>query len=212
MRPSRLFRALCLLVPLGLGACSTGPYLKPEAESGTYTYNTENPACPGPQQVMEFQLADEKWIVFRVLAKLPNPYSPEGTKLTAYFRIIYLLPEPPRTSWSLFPSNAEMEERKSLLERRINQIEITASSPFATILLPDGTKTQVSLPFLEKPYNHSKDPRDYGIWGPQVLISPKALESFTVIFPNIFLNGKKLNIPPVKFGISKDTYAPVLNC
>lgn len=211
MTPSHLFRCLGLLLTLTLGGCSTGPYLKPEAANGTY--NTENPTCPGPQQVIEFRPADETWIVFRVLAKLPNPYSPEGTKLTAYFRFIYLLPEPPRTSWSLFPSEAEKEEKKNLLERRKHQrLEITASSPFATIVLPDGTRTQVALPFLEKPYNHSEDPRAHGIWGPQVVISPKMLDNFTVIFPDIFLNGKKLDIPPVKFGISKDVYAPVLNC
>jgi len=211
MKHSHIFRTLCLLLLAGLGSCSTGPYLKPEGVGGTY--NTENPTCPGPRQVIEFRQPDEKWIVFRVLAKLPNPYSPEGTKLIAYFRFIYLLPEPPRTSWSLFPSDAEKEEKKNLLERRQNQrIKITASSSFATILLPDGTKTQVSLPFLE-PYNHSEYSEDHhDIWGPKVLISPKALESFTVIFPDIFLNGKKLDIPPIKFGVGTDTYAPVLNC
>ena len=211
MKPSHIFLCLCLLLLVAISGCSTGPYLKPEAAGGTY--NTQNPACPGPQQVIEFRPADEKWIVFRVLAELPKPYSPEGTKLTAYFQFIYLFPEPPRTSWSLFPGDTEKEERKNLLaERKKQRIEITASSPFATILLPDGTKTQVLLPFLEKPYNSNEDPRDHGIWGQGVIIAPKALESFTVIFPDIFLNGKKLDIPPIKFSISKDTYVPVLNC
>lgn len=211
MKPSYLFRALWLLLLICLGGCSTGLYPKPEASFGNYS--TDNPACPGPQQVMEFQSTDGNWIVFRVLAKLPNPNSHEGTKLTAYFRFIYFLPESSRKSWSLLPSDAEREEEKNLVERRKNQpIEITASNPFVTVLLPDGTKTQVSLPFLDRPYNQSQDPADHGIWGPKVINAPKALASFAVIFPDIFINGKKLNIPPVKFVISKDTYVPVLNC
>ncbi|WP_152417552.1 hypothetical protein [Methylophaga lonarensis] len=113
----------------------------------------------------------------------------------------------------MFPSDAEENEMKELVERRRNQqIEITASSPFATIVLPDGTEKKVSLPFFEKPYNPNEHEQPYNIRGPQVVISPMALESFTVIFPDIYLNGKKLYIPPVKFGISNDWYAPVLNC
>jgi hypothetical protein len=79
--------------------------------------------------------------------------------------------------------------------------------------LPDGTKTQVLLALFERPYSHN-EAYAYGSGKVErgVVISPNALDSFTVIFPDIFINGKKMDIPPVKFGISKAKYVPVLNC
>ena len=204
-----------LVVPLSillvvLGGCSTGPFLKPEATGGNY--NRENPSCPGALEVFEFRPTSQPWVVFRTLAKLPNRYSPEGTQLIAYFEFQYLLPEPPRMSWSLFPNESEREEKKNLVElRKSRKITISTSSPLATILFPDGSSTQISLPYFESSHDSNQGDQ-FGVWGPKVLVSPKALDSFTVIFPEIFINGSKLDIPPVKFTVSKGRFTPVLNC
>lgn len=195
-----------------MGACSTGQYLKPAAPGGTY--NTENPACPGAEEVIEFNPTGDNWIIFRVLSKLPNKFNPEGTRLIAYFRFVYHMPEEPQSTWtSLFPSEEEREEQRQLVEHRQQMpLLISAESSDATIVLPDGSTKTVSLPFFEEPYDPNKVESPYNIWGPEVLISPHRLENFKVVFPAIFFNGEKLDIPPVSFGISGGTYAPVLNC
>lgn len=206
------FRPTIILFIVLLSGCSTGAYLKPEAPGGTYS--TENPACPGAKKVIEFHPTGDNWIVFRVLSKLPNKYNPEGTKLIAYFRFIYGMPPKPMGMLSvMFPNEEQTEELEQLIEKRQNlPLLITASSPDATIVLSDGSTKTVSLPFFEKSYDPDNVGRSHNIRGPEVLISTERLEDFTVIFPTIYFNGKELDIPPVKFGIGRGKYTPVLNC
>ena len=193
-----------------LAGCSTGRYLKPYSSIGGYS--TENPACPGAERVLEFSLTNYDWIVFRVLAKQPTKYQPAGTQLIAYVMPkLYKHPEPDG-SWSLFPSKAEKQIKENLIsERKSQNIEITFERSSATIILSDGNKTQVELPFYQKPHKVLSD-KYYGIWGPEVIISPNKLEAFTVNLPPIYINGKKQIIPPIEFRISSGKYAPVLNC
>jgi len=203
-----LYLSACIIL---LG-CSTGDYLKPIAPYGQYS--TENPACPGAEEVIELLPTDRDWIFFRAAAKLPNKFDPEGTKLIVYFRFVYYHLGPEVSAWSsLFPSAEVQEKRNKLFEARANEdIIISAASPIATIVLPDGNTTTVSLPFFEKPFNHKEVEYPNTVRGPEVLISPDRLENFKVIFPDIFFNEIKLDIPPVEFRRSRGTYAPVLNC
>ena len=209
---TRLFHSALALLLSTLIGCSTGPYLKPEAIGGIYS--TENPACSGAEEVIEFHPTGDNWIVFRVLSKLPNKASSEGTKLIAYFRFIYFKPnESAGIMSAMFPSKEEQQKQTQLIESRKNlPLLISSSNAIATILLPNGSSEKVSLPFFERPYDPNKIENPYGIWGPATVISPDRLENFTVIFPTIYFNGEELDIPPVKFGIDHGKFAPVLNC
>jgi hypothetical protein len=198
-------RAEWLVLIALLVGCSTGPYLRPEALTGTYS--TENPACPGAQEALDLPATPYDWITFRVLAKLPD-HNGNGTRLVAYFRFDYLKPPPPREAWGFF---ADDERERLVQERRALDILITYSGSSATVVEDNGTKTQVVLPFFEKSFNHKID-KWYGIWGPEVLISQKSLNNFTVILPDAFINGTRIQLPPVTFRVHEETYAPVLNC
>jgi hypothetical protein len=194
-----------------LGGCSTGKFLKPEAPSGSY--NRENPSCPGAEKVLEFSPPGEDWIEFRILAKLPNKYSPEGTRLIAYFRFVYGQWPSSVGAWArLFPNKGQASDHKKLVNKRKNKkYLVTSSSSMATIRLSDGTETKVSLPFFEEPFDGATG-KYYGSWGPEVVIYPGSLEKFTVVLPDIFLNGEKMDIPEIKFKLDQHYYAPVLNC
>lgn len=193
-----------------LAGCSTGPYLKPHAEIGWYS--TENPACPGAEEVLEFSLANYDWLIFRVLAKQPTKWHPDGTKLIAYVRPLFHKHPDPNRSWSMFPSQAEKRTYEALLAERISEkIEIFFSESYATIILSDGSELKVELPFFQKLYKLPSD-EYYGIWGPEALISPNKLEDFTVIFPVLYVNGDEFIIPPIHFKLSRGRFSPVLNC
>lgn len=195
---------------LVLAGCSTGPYLKPHAPIGWYS--TENPACPGAEEVLEFSLPKYDWLVFRILAKQPTKFQPEGTKLIAYVRpVLYKHPEP-NGSWSLFPSEQERQTKDSLIsERKSQDIEISFSNSSAIVIFSDGSKAIIELPFFQQPYKLPSD-NYYSIWGPEVVISPNKLEDFTVELPLLYVNGKEFSIPPIRFKVSESKYAPVLNC
>lgn len=208
MKTKHLLLILCAL--LVMSGCSTGPYLKPHASIGWYS--TENPACPGAEQVLEFSLGDYDWLVFRVLAKHPTKFHPEGTRLIAYVSpSIYMHPDP-NYSRPLFRSEEEkFFIEKLAAERRSQNIEITFSNSLATIIFSDGHETNVELPFFSQPYNYSTS-EYYGPWGPEVVISTEKLEEFAVKFPAVYVNGEEIRIPIITFKIDKDKYAPVLNC
>ena len=193
-----------------VAGCSTGPYLKPHASIGWYS--TENPACPGAEEVLEFSLPKYDWLVFRILAKQPTKFQPEGTKLIAYVMpVLYKHPEP-NGSWSLLPSDQEKKIKESLVsERRSQDIEITFSGSSAIVIFSDGGEETTELPFFQKPYRLPSD-KYYGIWGPEVVISQNKLESFTVKLPLLYVNGEEFSVPPIEFKVSKNKYAPVLNC
>jgi hypothetical protein len=208
MKNSRISFALFVVLAI-LSGCSSERYLRPETSAGSY--RAETPQCPGPKKFVEYRMPAE-WIVFLVGADLPNRRIPEGTRLVAYFEMQFWRPKPPRTRWSIFPSDEEKAERENLFEERKNQkVEITWSSPFVTVVLPDGTKTKVLLPLFEKPYKPNEMKRPDNYWE-GVLISPKRLESFTIIFPDMLFNGQKLDIPPVKFKVDTSVDPVVLNC
>ncbi len=88
---------------------------------------------------------------------------------------------------------------------------VTASKPTVTILLSNGTILEVAIPIFATPYDPKND-RTINRWGNGVQLSPEELGSFTVIFPDIYVNGERLEVPPIQFKIDEDRYVPVLNC
>jgi hypothetical protein len=195
---------------LVLAGCSTGPYLKPYGPVGWYS--TENPACPGAEKVLEFSLPNYDWLIFRILAKQPTKYQPEGTKLIAYVRPVHYRHPEPSGTWSLFPSEQERKLKENLIsERKTQEIDISFSRSSAIVIFSDGSQTSVELPFFQQPYKLPSG-KYYGIWGPEAVISSNKLEAFTVKLPFLFVNGEKVIIPPIEFKVSESKYAPVLNC
>jgi len=193
-----------------LSGCSTGPFLKPYAPIGTYS--TENPACPGAENVLEVDLPRYDWLIFRVLAKETTKYQPEGTRLIAYVMPkLYKHPDS-NVNWSLFPSEEERALKERLIsERKSQNIEISFSSSEAIVTFLDGSQSVVELPFFQEPYRYPSG-KYYGIWGPEAVIAPKKLEEFTVKFPSLIIDGEEFVVPSIQFKVSESTYAPVLNC
>jgi len=131
----------------------------------------------------------------------------------AFFDFQALRPEPPRTSWSFFPSEEEKQERQQLIaKRKGHKIEIAWTGPFVTTVLPDGTREQVLLPLFERPFLANEMPRQYDSYWKGAVVSPNRLDSFTIIFPDMLFDGQKVPIPPVKFLLDQDTYLSTINC
>jgi hypothetical protein len=197
-------------VVLVLNGCGTGPFLKPYAPIGKY--NTENPACSGAENVLEIELPGYEWLIFRVLAKEPTKYRPEGTRLIAYVMPdLYKHPDS-GGSWSLFPSEEErMRKERLVSERESKSVEVSFSRTTAIITLSNGSQSTVELPFFQKPYKYPSV-KHYGIWGPETVIANKKLDAFIVQLPSLLIDGAEFVIPPVEFKVSESKYAPVLNC
>lgn len=195
-------RLWTVLVAAVITGCSTGPYLKPAADAGSYS--TVNPACPGAQEVIEFSPEKQPWVLLRIYATTPKRWNSKGTELRVHFWFKYLKGE----STSLFFLTDE--QRKLIKERSSKDYLVTASKPTVTVVLPNGSKQEIPIPIFEKPY----DPKNNQIswWANGVQVSPDSLDSFTAIFPDIYVNGEKINVPPIHFQRDEDHYAPVLNC
>jgi len=198
----RVWPSLLAAVVVG---CSTGPFLRPEAASGSFS--AVNPACPGAQEVIEFTPQSQYWVVLRVYATLPGQYGSRGTELRVHFWFRYLKGSP---WWSvMFPT--PVERNRLFQERSRRTYLVTVSKPTVTIVLPDGSAREIPIPIFSKPY----DPKNEGpidFWANGVQVSPEELDSFTAIFPEVYVNGERLEVSPIQFKKAEDRYAPVLNC
>jgi len=202
----KLLPVVIIILTMG---CSTGPFLRPTAAIGTYS--TVNPACPGAQRVVEFAPKNQYWVLLRVYATQPEGnYKSNGTELRVHVDLKYWkgfeLP-----AMGIFASDKTWNDRKKLIRER-SELDyiVTASSPFVTVYTPDGKSQQILVPIFQKPH----DPKNHrvGWWDHGVQISPKRLDDFKVIFPDIFVNGEKIEVPPIHFRMDNEYYAPVLNC
>lgn len=206
----RRLRLMCftLLTAAATAGCSTGIYLRPEAPSGTLS--TVNPACPGAAEIIEFAPQNQYWVLLRVYATPPGRWNSHGTELRIHFWFAYLRGFEPSNASFLFFTFPSEEQKKVIQERSNREYLITASKPTVTVVLPDGSKHEVSIPIFEKPYDPKKDRK--GWWDPGVQISPTSLGQFTVILPDIYVNGEKIYTPPIRFKQDEGHYAPVINC
>jgi len=131
-------------------------------------------------------------------------WNSKGTELRVHFWFQFLVGE----SVSIFYRTDE--QRKLIKERSEKDYLVTASKPTVTVVLPDGSSKEVHIPIFEKPYDPKNDRVSW--WANGVQVSPENLDTFTVIFPDIYVNGEKINVPPIHFKKEEDHYAPVLNC
>ncbi|MBI3222499.1 MAG: hypothetical protein HYZ46_05405 [Nitrosomonadales bacterium] len=201
-------RTLLMLVAIAAIGCSTGPFLRPDAASGSYS--TVNPSCPGAQEVVEFSPENQPWVVFRIYATPPERWNSKGTELRVHFWLKYGKYGKGVSTGMLsafFPSD---EIQKLVNEQSGKDYLVSVSKPMVTVVLPNGIKRDIPMPAFEKPL----DPKHELIerWGNGVQISSGSLDSFTVIFPDIFVNGEKIVVPPIHFQKDTDHYSPVLNC
>lgn len=192
-----------VLLTVIIAGCSTGPFLKPSSSLGSYS--TVNPACPGAQEVIEFSPEKQPWVLLRVYATPPGRYNSKGTELRIHFWFQYLKGEPQPSLFFLTD-----KEKKLINERSSKDYVATTSKPTVTVVLPNGNKREIIIPAFEKPFDAQRELVEW--WGNGVQISPDSLDSFTVIFPDIYVNGEKIAVPPIHFQKTEDHYAPVLNC
>jgi hypothetical protein len=190
-----------VLIAIVVAGCSTGLYLRPTAVSGSYS--AVNPSCPGALEVIEFFTENQPLVKFRVYATPPGRYESMGTELRVHFELRYM-----ERGWSAIWPTAT--QKKLIEERKSKDYIVTASKPTVMVLMPNGSKREIPISIFEQPYDLKHDRID--VWGNGVQISPGSLDSFTVYFPDIYVNGKKIKVPPIHFQKDEDHYAPVLNC
>jgi hypothetical protein len=189
--------------------CSTGVFLQPEASYGNYS--AVNPSCPGAQEVIEFSPQNQYWVLFRVYATPPGRWNSNGTELRIHFRLVYQLVYRDGSTRSISSVMFMSEEREKLIrERSKRNYLVTVSKPTVTVIMPDNSVQEISIPIFERPH----DPRYEGnsLWDPGIQISPKSLEQFTVKFPDIYVNGEKIDVPHIQFKKNEQRYFPVINC
>lgn len=192
-----------IVATLSVG-CSTGTYLRPDSVAGHYT--TVNPSCPGAPEVIEYSPENQSWVSFRVYATPPGRHSSQGTELRIDVRVS------PRvgieSTLSYIFQNEETE--KLIKERRNTAYLLTASEPMVTVIMPDGKKQKISIPMFKKPFDAKNNQNSY--WAPGVQLSSGKLDNFSIEFPDIYVNGEKINLQLISFKLDQGRYAPVLNC
>ena len=189
-----------------LAGCSTGPFLRPLAEVGTYT--TVNPACPGAPEVINFVAEKQPWVLLRVYATPPGRIRSNGTELRVHIDLRYWNGLEPI---GLFPSDEKRAKwEKIITERSEREYSVVASSSYATIVFPNGETQKVEIPIFSSPFNPKEEKASW--WANGVQISTEQLTEFTVVLPSVFVNGEKFILAPIKFKQDKERYSPVLNC
>lgn len=118
-----------LLALLALTACSTGPYLQPEANSGQL--RGIDRTCPGAKQALQYFNADRTESVL-VYAALPTSSRSGATELRLF-------------TWSYG-------------QRGAKPARISADSPDVELKLPSGDRRSIRIPLLDSGFL-SNDPR-----------------------------------------------------
>ena len=195
---------LPLILAASITGCSTGTYLRPESAAGRHT--TVNPSCPGALEVIEFSPQILTWVSFRVYATPPERYSSHGTELRIH---VGINPRVGINSSSSYLFQNE-ETKKLIKERRSASYTVTATEPVVTVTMPGGNIRKIPLPMFEKAFDARNNHNNY--WAPGIQISPSSLDDFTVVFPDIYVNGEKINVAPIHFKLDQGRYTPVLNC
>jgi len=188
-----------LLVVAGammLAGCSTGVFLRPAAESGDLV--KDNPACPGPVRVIQFTPKSKNWVHFRIYADPPVPLRPQTRLYVEVITQVGLgLP------WS--------QRKSDEFNRRSNhKFEFRAEHPKTVLIYPDGRERVLEVSLFKGV--HTLESKTILLARDYVELADTFLESFTIRMPSVFIDGEKIDIPPIRFGPYKETYMPVLNC
>lgn len=185
-----------LAVVVLLAGCSTGVFLRPVAVSGDLV--KVNPACPGPDRVIQFTPKSKNWAHFRVYADPPVPLRPQ-TRLYIEVQTQVGLGLP----WSQRGSD-EFKRRSQ------HKFEFRAEHPEITLVYPDGREHVFSFALFKGV--HYLESETILLAQEYVQLADTYLDSFTIRIPAVFIDGEKIDIPPIRFGPDKEFYAPVINC
>ncbi len=85
---------------------------------------------------------------------------------------------------------------------------ISVSSPNIVLVSSSGGRRKIQVPNLQGSFDVNSQERKTI----SVSLSNGEIDDFLIIFPDIFVNGEKFNISPVRFMVKEDKYFPVLNC
>lgn len=193
----RIISIFLLLPVVGLLAgCSTGVFLRPAAVSGDLV--KDNPACPGPDRVIQFTPKSKNWVHFRLYADPPVPLRPQ-TRLYIEVQTQVGLGLP----WAQRGSD-EFKWRSQ------HKFEFRAEHPEITLVYPDGHEIVFSVALFKGV--HYLESETILLAQEYVQLSDTYLEGFTIRMPAVFIDGEKIDIPSISFGPDKEFYAPVLNC
>ncbi len=206
----RIYVCLAFISAVLMGcSASTGPFLKPHAATGSY--DTVNPACPGERRVVNFSPDKQYWVVLRVYATQPgDEFKSNGTELRVFIDLRYHAGLP---SLGMFASEDQKKDLEARLKERTDlDYVVTASKPYITVLTPDGQTQDFHIPIFENPYDPRKNSTTGRWYAPGVKISNGRLNQFKVILPEVFVNEEKIEISPIEFRETVESYALVLNC
>lgn len=193
----------CLLIAgaMSLVACSTGVFLRPSAESGSLVKG--NAACPGPEKVIQFTPNNINWVHLRIYA-IPIYAVPAGppklqTRLAIEIQTQVGLGLP-RSEWK----GDEFKQRSR------HKFEFHAENPEVTLVYPDGRERVFSVSLFKG--IHSLESETILLARENVDLGDTLLDGFVIRMPAVYIDGEKINIPPIRFTPDKEFYAPVLNC
>ncbi|MGB3127744.1 MAG: hypothetical protein WBB95_28350 [Pseudomonas sp.] len=175
-----------------VAGCSTGPYLGPESTIGQNALLS--PTCPGAHAALSV--------------------APQSAEL-GWVRVLVYVAPPGEPSWPGNVKSADSELRvfarlyKPSLNNGDIALWVSAASPEVTVQLASGQTYQVSVERLKTGF----DPKEIRSSSSKGTPFGKGdMDDFTLIFPDIFVNGEKVPMAPIHFKKREERYAPVLNC
>jgi len=215
----RVLKALMLVSALQLSGCSTGTYLHPESTEGVLRSSSRT--CPGASEARQYWIKKAQppvsWVTLVVYASLPGTgewskvsrsvVRTEDTQLRVEF---WSYAKSPSAYFAVSKEAKETAQKIYDEERRISEVPIlvTASSPYITLILSSGERKSVFVPYLQTAF----DPMNRDMEFAPIHLWSGRLDDFSIIFPDVFVNGEKFEISPVHYKIKEDTYIPVFNC
>jgi len=189
-----------ILLLLGVSGCSTTEtFMRPISDVG-FT-STVNPSCPGVSEVLNLTAQDQWWAPIRVYAT--DAYSIQGMELRIHAGIEYRGP--------LRPQKYAGKKIRELIQKTSGiKHTVEASSPYVTVQIPNKKDKKYFVPLFAQPY--VIEDNGIGRWDSGILISEGIIDNFTVLLPEITINGEKVRVSSILFSKSKEKYTWVLNC
>lgn len=201
---------LSFLVVVLAGCTLTTTYLVPEASKGTLNIDP----CLGSPYAISFSPENQKWVSIMVETQWLN----DRTMMTITFNSApcFGIQACHSIGGNLYVESEQ--DKKIVMDRRFSQYIIEASQPTVTLILPDGKTQLITVPVFQSPFDLVDNampqygPNSY-LFKSHILISSGPLETFLLRFPDITVNGERVDIPEIRF-IKKqaDFVFPIVNC
>jgi len=104
-------------------------------------------------------------------------------------------------------SERESDEFK---RRSLHKVEFRAERPDITLVYPDGHTRVFSVALFKGV--HYLQSETILLARRYVQLADTTLDRFTIRMRPVFIDGKKIEIPPITFSPDKEFYMPVINC